>query len=299
MNYYDRRDAAVKIARELVALGWKLYGYSEDRSDSMTDLYLPARWDGIATKGQHVAAVDVRESLVRSYSGRPITVSIPVVAGTCPRCSGAKVDPLGWTLEGARKQPREFNSDVLRARYLGATERGPEIQKLELPDGSSVSHFPMNVVSPIPFDDGRLHCVKCLGTGTESGTPETREVDVYPVFQANPRGRTWHVEAHGTIVLSGVGLQRCLLDQHARALAQRLDAVTGTTVVEQQLGGGVTLTPNPEKGGLELRFTSKPSAEILASLKAQSWRWSRFARCWYTKNTPANKAFAQSFLQRA
>lgn len=59
-NYYDYREVKVMIAHKLMAMeGWKVYGYKEDRSDSMTDYYDPASWDGVAEKNGYVLCVDV------------------------------------------------------------------------------------------------------------------------------------------------------------------------------------------------------------------------------------------------
>ena len=59
-NYYNMRDAKVSIAHELMEKGWKVYGYHADKSDSMTDYYSPAHWDGIATKNGYILVVDQR-----------------------------------------------------------------------------------------------------------------------------------------------------------------------------------------------------------------------------------------------
>ncbi|MFE4571318.1 methyltransferase [Paenibacillus chitinolyticus] len=58
MYYGDKREAKVMIMGELVNRGWKIYGYKEDNSDSMTDYYDPASWDGIATKNGYVLLID-------------------------------------------------------------------------------------------------------------------------------------------------------------------------------------------------------------------------------------------------
>lgn len=56
---------------------------------------------------------------------------------------------------------------------------------------------------------------------------------------------------------------------------------------------GVTVTINEEKHGVEIRFPSKPSAEIIAKLKANKWRWTRFnGGCWYNRDTEASRRFA-------
>ena len=56
----DYREVKVMIAHKLMAMeGWKVYGYKEDRSDSMTDYYDPANWDGVAEKNGYILCVDV------------------------------------------------------------------------------------------------------------------------------------------------------------------------------------------------------------------------------------------------
>lgn len=58
-----------------------------------------------------------------------------------------------------------------------------------------------------------------------------------------------------------------------------------------------TLTANPDKNGIEIRFPAKPAAEVLERLKANGWRWSRFSSCWYTKDTPAARHFAATLTE--
>jgi len=59
-NYYDYREVKVMIAHKLMSMeGWKVYGYKEDRSDSMTDYYDPANWGGVAEKNGYVLCVGV------------------------------------------------------------------------------------------------------------------------------------------------------------------------------------------------------------------------------------------------
>ncbi len=59
-NYYSYREVKVMIAHKLMSMeGWKVYGYTPDKSDSMTDYYSPAHWDGVAEKNGYVLCVDV------------------------------------------------------------------------------------------------------------------------------------------------------------------------------------------------------------------------------------------------
>ncbi|OZB98047.1 methyltransferase [Paenibacillus sp. XY044] len=59
MWYGDKREAKVNIMGKLVDAGWKVFGYSPDQSDSMTDYYDPASWSGVATKNGYVLLIDI------------------------------------------------------------------------------------------------------------------------------------------------------------------------------------------------------------------------------------------------
>lgn len=53
---------------------------------------------------------------------------------------------------------------------------------------------------------------------------------------------------------------------------------------------------NAERGGVEIRFPERPSAAILADLKAHGWRWSKFSACWYQRDTPAARQYAAELV---
>ena len=56
---------------------------------------------------------------------------------------------------------------------------------------------------------------------------------------------------------------------------------------------GVTLTENDAKNGVEIRFPGKPSPAVIASLKANKFRWSRRGGFWFSKRTVESLAFAR------
>jgi len=56
------------------------------------------------------------------------------------------------------------------------------------------------------------------------------------------------------------------------------------------------VTENHEKGGIEIRFHTKPSADVINSLKVNRFHWSRFNSCWYSKCTPQTIEFADSLV---
>jgi hypothetical protein len=65
-SYYDNQAAKVKISIELEKNGWKIFGFREDQSDSMTDYWSPAHWNGICTKNGYVLIIDNHDT---HYSG--------------------------------------------------------------------------------------------------------------------------------------------------------------------------------------------------------------------------------------
>jgi hypothetical protein len=59
---------------------------------------------------------------------------------------------------------------------------------------------------------------------------------------------------------------------------------------------GHELRANPSKQGIEIRFVSKPAANVLEEIKAAGWKWSRFSGVWYARDTAEARAWAKSFL---
>jgi len=74
MYYGDKREALVMIHGELVKRGWNVFGYRADDSDSMTDYYSPAYWEGIAEKNGFILLVDINKYDM-SKSGHVISAS--------------------------------------------------------------------------------------------------------------------------------------------------------------------------------------------------------------------------------
>ena len=100
MHWTERRRARVNLALGLQAQGWTLYGFKEDRSDSMTDYYDPASWDGIAEKdganGTFVVVVDVKpsnETILKRSGGYETTKRVP--GDDCTHCQGTGKETHG------------------------------------------------------------------------------------------------------------------------------------------------------------------------------------------------------------
>lgn len=62
----------------------------------------------------------------------------------------------------------------------------------------------------------------------------------------------------------------------------------------QLIGTNATMTENTDKGGVELRFTGKPTEVILQALKSNGFRWSFGGKFWYAKANDKTMEFAKS-----
>jgi hypothetical protein len=69
-------------------------------------------------------------------------------------------------------------------------------------------------------------------------------------------------------------------------------AVAGPSVTV----AGITVTHNTEHDGIEIHFPTKPDQSVIDALKAQAFRWSMRNRCWYKKNRPGVREWAESYI---
>lgn len=71
--------------------------------------------------------------------------------------------------------------------------------------------------------------------------------------------------------------------------------------VAVQVGGSadISVSHNAAKNGIEIRFATKPAADVLADLKSRGWRWSRFSGCWYATATQASADYAAKIANMA
>jgi hypothetical protein len=84
-------------------------------------------------------------------------------------------------------------------------------------------------------------------------------------------------------------------DFTAPALVKVEETKTAPKVQQiETLAESVTVTENPAKNGVEIRFPSKPQSFLLDSLKALGWRWSRVGACWYHRRSDEAIAFARN-----
>lgn len=58
-----------------------------------------------------------------------------------------------------------------------------------------------------------------------------------------------------------------------------------------------TYSLNNQLNGVEIKFDSKPTTEILEKLHANHWRWSKYKQLWYNKQTKENIQFAKEISE--
>ncbi|MFN0131252.1 MAG: hypothetical protein ACKVW3_01775 [Phycisphaerales bacterium] len=307
-HYTDKRASVALVGGELARRGWKLWGWKEDRSDSMTDYYDPESWRGVATKDGATVCVDVAGHDVASYSGQPDQRHV-FADGPCSPCNGTG------------KQLRDYHKPACTVRNIFGGE---------------------TIHEPEEFHKAGDPCRWCEGTGKRKESRQDPAAEVWPVFQANHKGRVWHVERGGAIVASGVGVftvaderwkghhetdhdphgpvsldpvtckrcgksgepfdmrsETCLQARpKLRAIVDRIEAAAfpeksaryaapqGTASVE-----GVAIGAGTRPGYLEIRFPEKPAPEVLGELKAAGFRWALRSACWYGLGTRIPERF--------
>ena len=60
------------------------------------------------------------------------------------------------------------------------------------------------------------------------------------------------------------------------------------------MNAAATITLNPEKSGIEIRFTVKPDPSVIGAMKEHGFRWSGKQKMWYARQDDARLAFAQT-----
>jgi hypothetical protein len=288
-HWTDKRASVALVGAALRERGWKLYGWKDDRSDSMTDYYDPEHWDGVAEHPSGaVCCVDVSRHTVEASSGG-VERTRAVDVGPCERCKGERAEPGGWTFEDAKADPRRFN--IQRAAEHGAVPG--------MPDVLSPLYFfgPLEEGDPAGELHGREKCHQCHGSGRKHTSEAYTEP--WPTFRQNPPNCSWHVERGGRIIAQGTGVftireANSHIETYGREQSRKLSKLLGrieaavsnlerTDAVQpgKLAGEGVTVRPGTREGFIEVRFSAKPPLEIRSELKGSGFRWAKRSRCWY------------------
>lgn len=225
-DYYQKKNATIKIGEELLARGWNLLDYSPYKLPGLGEDYgQEARWTGIAIHPDYpgvIVCVNVSDYTVKTYSGKPSIKYGSEPAGPCDRCGGSGVEPNALTYQEALDNPQEAHK-VKYDRAMGVRAYNP------MATGAARYVHAWDY-----HEDGRPICMDCRGSGQKSR--QTQEIlFTWPTFQANPRSKAWHVEMNGRIINSGTGFTKCAhYDEGAKravkAIADEIDATARRAV---------------------------------------------------------------------
>jgi len=122
-TYYQYQDVKVMIAHKLMNMeGWKVYGYHADQSDSMTDYYDPASWDGVAEKNGYILCVNVYGAAepqeIRKYNYDGFTYDNNITD---------KIEKLkAMTVERGASEQEEASAKMMIARLQKKAEEATE-----------------------------------------------------------------------------------------------------------------------------------------------------------------------------
>ena len=137
-TYYDYQDVKVMIAHKLMKMdGWKVYGYHADESDSMTDYYSPASWDGVAEKNGYILCVNVYRAAdpqeIRQYNYNNFTYNKNIAEKI------AKLEKM--TVEHGASEAEEASAKISIARLQKKAEESQENRNKYIVTGIIPGHM--------------------------------------------------------------------------------------------------------------------------------------------------------------
>ena len=140
-TYYDYREVGVMIAHKLMKMeGWTVYGYKEDRSDSMTDYYDPAHWGGVAEKNGYVFCFNVygasKGEEIRKYNYNGFTYDSSITEKI------AKLERM--TVENGASEAEEASAKASIARLQKKAEESNENKNKYI----VIGHIPAHMEHP-------------------------------------------------------------------------------------------------------------------------------------------------------
>lgn len=274
LSYYDKQRAVARVGMALKARGWTLFGYHEDQSDSMSDYFHPAHWDGVATSEQYpgvVVGVDVSASTVPYRSGKPQEREEWVDNGNCPHCGGTGVEPDALTYEQALANPdtaHKVKADA--AQGFTVIAYGPG-------GASRVSRSDYH-------GDGSPRCLECHGNRVQKKRiPHL--VCTWPEFHATPKGKLWHIAYNGQIIGHGTGFEKCAEhsyrdDRWKTAVAQvcdEIEAIARRCTAQPTATGGAAMVTDDLTPTSATRNGITVSCTYTCKEGHDTWTWLEIA----------------------
>lgn len=103
------------------------------------------------------------------------------------------------------------------------------------------------------------------------------------------------IENHSIIVLEEEIEEKNEIEKTENIeVAEVIEENNAETPEEKENNIQVKVKFNEEKNGIELYFNNKPDEEIRDTLKANGFRWARYNKCWYCKDTEEKRNLLKS-----
>lgn len=123
-NYYEYRSIKAAIAEKLMTMdGWKVYGYTPDESDAMTDYWSPAHWGGVAEKNGYILCVDV-------YGAAKETVLYETTRSTVDMDKIRKLEAM--TMVNGASAQEEYTAKKAIEKIMAKAKESDELVKKEI-----------------------------------------------------------------------------------------------------------------------------------------------------------------------
>ncbi|MEI8166045.1 MAG: hypothetical protein WCG26_06695, partial [Chloroflexales bacterium] len=209
LDFYGKQRATVTIGMELKQRGWTLLGFHEDKSDSMTDYYHPASWDGVAINAAYpgvMVGVNIYDGTAKRVSGKDETRTTREPGDPCTRCGGSGTEPAALSYAEALANPAECHRARQDRERQAQSDSSGVFRMASVIGLANAKHSP---VSRNDYHaDGRPTCLACYGQGHTMRDVVTK-LFTWPQFGGTPTGKAWHVEHNGQRITSGTGFSKC------------------------------------------------------------------------------------------
>jgi hypothetical protein len=110
-------------------------------------------------------------------------------------------------------------------------------------------------------------------------------------FTLDIHSNLWY--AFSTEVIETVEVEQQEVIEIIEELQQTEVLENNSTIENNEVIVAATYKLNDDKNGVEIYFTDKPSEEVRNLLKANKFRWSKYSKCWYAKQSESTISLAK------
>lgn len=117
-------------------------------------------------------------------------------------------------------------------------------------------------------------------------TPKKKEAQTKTTPETSEKSQIWN-----ELIRSEVKVK----PEHKESQEEVLETSKKEDNPINEVNTDIEISFNEEKNGIEIKFDGKPERAVLENLKANGFRWSRYQKIWYAKDTEERREFIKSF----